>query len=121
MNIGWATCAFAEQVPIYIADAGTARGGPSVNAYKEGLRHELYRNTAVRVLTRCQQQAKDGQSKSTPHSSTLSFLGLSVPWLWLPKSCTDRHTGSLTLRGFRSHTGAKTVLSRSPFASTTRR
>ena len=41
MNISRATPAFAEQLPIHIADAGTARSGPPVNTYEEGLRHTL--------------------------------------------------------------------------------
>jgi hypothetical protein len=77
MNIGRATFALAEQTPIHIADAGTTRSGPSVNAYKEGLRHQWYRNTALRVLTRCQQQTKDGESKSKPQQLDvkLTFSG----------------------------------------------
>ena len=39
MNIGWATFALAEQLPIHIADASPARSGPSVNTEEEGLRH----------------------------------------------------------------------------------
>jgi hypothetical protein len=37
MNISGPTIALAEQLPIHIADAGTARSGPSVNTYEEGL------------------------------------------------------------------------------------
>jgi hypothetical protein len=39
MNISRATPAFAEQLPIHIADASPARSGPSVNTEEEGLRH----------------------------------------------------------------------------------
>src|SRR5918996_6011398 len=68
MDIGWAAVALAQQVAIHIADAGAAIGGPSVDAYKEGPGHEWLRNTDARLLTRCQEQAKGGQSKSADRS-----------------------------------------------------
>jgi hypothetical protein len=40
MNVSWATPTFAQQISLHIAEAGTAKSGPSVNTYEEGLRHK---------------------------------------------------------------------------------
>jgi hypothetical protein len=40
MNIGWATSPLAQHIPVDITNAGSARGRPSVNTYKEVLRHQ---------------------------------------------------------------------------------
>src|SRR4029453_452979 len=70
MNVSWATLAFAQQICIHIAEAGTAKSGPSINTYKEGLRHKYGKGCRMMVNAAITTGQRRSRVSQRPKSST---------------------------------------------------